>query len=347
VSLHVGIGTVSGQVPPDAARSVADVYDDILSLAQVSEEAGFDSFWVSSHHGAANAHLPSPLVMLAAVAARTRRITLGTAVVLGPFQQPLRFAEDCAVLDQLSRGRLVVGIGVGWRQEEFEAFGIPISERVSRTVDLVRVCRTAWGQDRFSYQGRTVSYENVAITPKPRGSVPLLLGGSVPGAIARAGRLADGFIGSPQKRLADVLAQVEMLDRAAHEADRDADALTIAFQVNCWVSSDGRVPDSVQCAMWQQFGNSIRWHTGASDSEPRALPPLDEAVIRGRIVAGTPAEIVEQIGPWVDALGRRDLHLLFRLHYPGISRDEAESAARLFGAEVIPALKQRVVAPTF
>jgi alkanesulfonate monooxygenase SsuD/methylene tetrahydromethanopterin reductase-like flavin-dependent oxidoreductase (luciferase family) len=92
MSLHVGLGLFTGQVPPDDERSVADEYQDILGLAKLAEDVGFDSFWVSEHHGSADAYLPSLTIMLAAVAAVTSRIQLATAVVLAPFQHPLRFA---------------------------------------------------------------------------------------------------------------------------------------------------------------------------------------------------------------------------------------------------------------
>lgn len=344
MSLQIGLGTISGQVPAERSAEVAETYADILALAGVAEAVGFDSLWVSSHHGAANAHLPAPLVMLAAIAAVTRRIRLGTAIVLAPFQDPLRFAEDCAVLDQLARGRLTVGLGVGWRQQEFDAFGLPIGERVGRTVELARICRLAWERERFSYEGRFHAYREVAVTPKPFGRLPLWLGGGAQPAVERAGRLADGFIGSPRRQVEDVVGLVETLDRAAQAAGRDPDRLALAFQFDCWVSPDGELPTSVQRAMWRQFGNSLRWHAGAGDGEPGGLPPLDEARIRERTIAGTPAEILAQLDPWLGRLGGRDLHLLFRLHYPGLERDQAEGAVRLFGAEVIPALKRRAAA---
>jgi probable F420-dependent oxidoreductase len=339
MSLHVGIGTFPGQLPVGDPRTVADVYQDILALAQVAETAGFDSFWVSEHHGTLAQHLPSPLVLLAAAATVTSRLRLGSAVVLAPFQHPIRFAEDCAVVDQLSRGRLIVGLGAGWREKEFAAFDIPLSERGSRTAELVQICRAAWDQGRFSFSGRYHRFDDVLVTPKPSGRLPLFLGGSAPGAVARAGRLADGFIGTgtPQIGLDRFREKVDGFDRAARDAGRQPRELAVGFHVNAWVTPDGTVPASVRQAMWAQIGNSQRWHSGASGD---TLPPLDEREIGKRAFMGTPSEVAEQVRPWIEAFGGRELHVLFRLHYPGLTAEEAEPAVRLFGAEVIPELRK-------
>lgn len=340
MALHVGIGTMSGQVPSDGVGSVSDTYRDILALARLADEIGIDSMWVSEHHGAANCHLPSPIVMLAALAAVTSRIALGSAMVLGPFQHPLRFVEDCAVVDQLSRGRLIVGLAPGWLDEEFAAFGIPKAERVARTTELATICRAAWDMERFSFTGRHYSYNDVSVTPRPFAHLPLVLGGTVPAAAARAGQLADGFIGAPQYDLAAFRSLVDAFDGAAREAGRDPTRLMIGFQINAWVSPDGEVPDAVRRAMWHKMGTSLRWHAGDRVNGAEDLPPLDEALIRRNSFTGTPSDVVAKIRPWVEAFPDRNLHILFRLQHAGLGLDVVEPAVRLVAAEVIPALRR-------
>jgi alkanesulfonate monooxygenase SsuD/methylene tetrahydromethanopterin reductase-like flavin-dependent oxidoreductase (luciferase family) len=283
MSLRVGIGTIPCQVPVGGPLNVAESYEEILKLARIAEDAGFDTIWFSEHHGAPNSHLPSPLVMLAAVAAVTDRIGLGTAMVLAPFQHPLRFAEDCAVVDQISHGRLMVGVASGWFDEEFAAFGIPMRERAGRTEELIRICRAAWDNEHFSFHGRYFDFEHVAITPKPAGTLPIVLG-------------------------------------------------------NGWVSTDGVVPAYALRAMWNQIGSYLSWH-GADSAEGDDLPPIDEQELRNRGFLGTPEEIAEQARPWLEAFAGRELHLLFRIHYPGLLNEEVEPVVRLFASEVIPRLK--------
>jgi alkanesulfonate monooxygenase SsuD/methylene tetrahydromethanopterin reductase-like flavin-dependent oxidoreductase (luciferase family) len=277
--------------------------------------------------------------MLGAVAAVTDRLRLGTAVVLAPFQHPLRFAEDCAVVDQLSRGRLIVGLGAGWRKREFASFGIPIGERVGRTTELARICRAAWDQERFSFRGKYFQLDDVSVTPKPFGHLPLLLGGNVPAAAARAGRLADGYVGTAS-RLDQFRGQVEVFDRAARDAGRDPARLSIGFHMNAWISADGGLPSAVRAAMWHQIGTYATWHAQDDGSTSEEVPLLDEAVVRGRTFIGTPEAVVAQVRPWIEEFATRDLHVILRLHYPGMTLADAEPAVRLLGKDVIPELKR-------
>jgi alkanesulfonate monooxygenase SsuD/methylene tetrahydromethanopterin reductase-like flavin-dependent oxidoreductase (luciferase family) len=330
MTLKIGIGTFSGQLAP-GGQVTGDVYADIVALARAAEAADFDAVWVSSHHGVDNGHIPSPLVLLAAIAAVTERITLGTAVVVAPFQHPLRFAEDC--------------IGSGWRQEEFDAFGVPMKERGSRTAELAEVCRAAWHQRRFTFEGRHYRYHDVAVTPRPCGPPRLFLGGGAPRAIERAGRLGDGFLatGTPQAGLPALAAQVAAFDTAVRSHGRDPRRLAIGFQANAWVSKDGTIPPSVKQAMWNQIAAHLAWHAG-SDGHPSG--PVDEDEIQRRGFLGSPGDVVERIRPWIETFPGRELHLLLRLHYPGLDRSQAEETVRLFGDEVIPELRRLHAAAT-
>jgi probable F420-dependent oxidoreductase len=346
MSLRIGLGLFTGQVPPGTGRTQADEYADTLWLARVAEDVGFDAVWVSEHHGAEDGYLPSLMVLLAALAAATERLTLATGVAIAPLQHPLRFAEDCAVVDQLSRGRLVVGLGAGWRREEFRAFGVPFEERTARMVEILRICRAAWDGDAIDVHDRGYAIEGAVVRPRPYRRVPLLLGGTVSAAARRAGRIADGFVGTPvadappAERLARFRALVDEFDRGARAAGRDPRAMPIAFHMNAWVSPSGALEDDVRRAMWHQIGMYALWHArdeGRAVSD--AIPPIDDGVLLRRTFLGTPSEVVAHARPWVDAFAGRDLQLIVRLHYPGMERAVAERAIRLFAAEVMPALR--------
>ena len=337
--LKVGLGLFTGQLPPGSGRTPAQEYDDILALCRQAEEVGFDSVWVSEHHGAADSYLPSLTVMLGAIAAVTRRVELGMGVVLGPFQHPLRFAEDCAVLDQLSHGRLIVGLAPGWREEEFRAFGVPIGERVGRNRELVEVCRLAWTEDRFSFDGKYFHYDRVAVTPRPGRHLPVVLGGFVEKAAARAGRLGDGFLAS-RNQLDKYRALVAAFDEGARAAGRDPEQLWVGFLQNAWVSADGRMPEVVERGAWHQLGTYIAWEENDTPDAPYELPPLDARIVQARTASGTPEQVVERMRPWIEEFGDRQLHAVFRLHYPGMTRAEAAPAVDLFAREVIPELKR-------
>ena len=119
MAFKIGVGLFTGQIPASSDRTFHREYQDYLELVRGVEEVGLDSAWVSEHHFAEDGYLPSLTVMLAAFAAVTERIELGTGVILAPFHDPIRIAEDFAVVDQLSGGRTISGFGIGWRDEEF------------------------------------------------------------------------------------------------------------------------------------------------------------------------------------------------------------------------------------
>src|SRR2546426_8682116 len=179
MAVHIGIGLFTAQVPPGSGRTFTQEYREITDLVRLAETLGFESAWVSEHHGSGDGYMPSLLPTLAAFASATEHIKLGTGVVLTPFHNPLRLAEDAATVDQISCGRLILGLGLGWREEEFRMFGQQPAERVRRTIDTVEVLRRAWTGERFSYEGKAYSYDRVKITPRPaqEPGVPIYLGG--------------------------------------------------------------------------------------------------------------------------------------------------------------------------
>ncbi|HEX2195651.1 MAG TPA: LLM class flavin-dependent oxidoreductase, partial [Actinomycetota bacterium] len=196
MAFKIGVGLFTGQIPRGSDRTFHRDYRDAIELVQLAEAEGLDSAWVSEHHGSEDGYLPSLLPLLAAFATVTSRIELGTGVVLAPFHDPIRLAEDFAVVDQLSGGRVVCGLGIGWREEEFRAFGIDVPTRVRRLTEIVSILRLAWSEPRFDFAGRHYSYDAVAVTPKPARVPPIYVGGFADSAIRRAGRIGDGYISS-------------------------------------------------------------------------------------------------------------------------------------------------------
>src|SRR5687767_13926825 len=159
MTVRVGIGLFTAQLPSGSPRTFAQEYRDTIELVRLAEDAGFDSAWVSEHHGSSDGYLPSLFVLLGALAAATDRIALGTGVVLTPLHDPIRLAEDAAVVDQLSDGRLILGLGLGWREEEFRMLRIPFGERRPRLEETVEVLRKAWTGRRFSHHGAIFDFD--------------------------------------------------------------------------------------------------------------------------------------------------------------------------------------------
>ncbi|HYP23882.1 MAG TPA: LLM class flavin-dependent oxidoreductase [Actinomycetota bacterium] len=340
MAFKIGVGLFTGQIPRGSDRSFHTDYRDAIDLVQLAEEEGFDSAWVSEHHGSEDGYLPSLLPLLAAFAARTSRIELGTGVVLAPFHDPLRLAEDFAVVDQISGGRVVCGLGIGWREEEFRAFGIDVSTRVRRLVEIVEILRRAWTGERFDYDGRHYSYEGVAVTPAPAGVPPIYVGGFADTAIRRAGRIGDGYISSRAQpdRVAEAF---EMAAAARSKAGREGKPLAALLQ-NAFVTSDpARDWPLVAAGIGHQLGVYAGWRAGTDvPGTPLEVVPPDEGTIRRTTAFGTPDEVCAYLEPLVRVLAPHpDSHLILRFHYPGMDAAPAAESIRLFAREVAPRLR--------
>jgi len=184
-----------------------------VGLATAAEEAGIESLWTVEHviypddYGSSYPYddsgrmmmapatdLTAPLTWLTWVGAHTSTIRLATGILILPERNPLVLAKQLATMDQLTGGRVDLGIGVGWLREEFDALGIPWKRRGARTDEYVEVMRTLWSGNSVAFDGEFASFAGVSSNPKPvSGNVPIVVGGHTEAAARRAGRLGDGF----------------------------------------------------------------------------------------------------------------------------------------------------------
>ena len=343
MAVKLGIGLFTGEVMPGTGRTFHREYGEVIEMARLAEMLGFDSAWVSEHHGAGDGYLPSLLPMLAAIAASTSRIRLGTGVMLTPFHDPVRLAEDAAFVDQLSGGRLILGLGLGWRDEEFRMFGQPASERLRRTVETVEILRKAWTGERFSFEGRHFSYDDVLVTPgafSERG-IPIYMGGMSDPAIERAGRIGDGYIRTRSD--ADTWAPaVALAERGARAAGKDAAAFGYAQLQNAFPWDDAESGwELIKDGAAHHLGVYAGWAAG-SDTPGNGffIGDLPEELLRHMNPTGTPAEIAALLKHMIEPFrDRREFHLIVRLHYPGMGFETSSRAIELFGEQVLPALR--------
>jgi probable F420-dependent oxidoreductase len=342
MGVRVGIGLFTAQLPADSERTFAREYRDTLELVRLAEQVGFDSAWVSEHHGSSDGYLPSLLVMLAAFAEATSTIGLGTGVVLTPLHDPVRLAEDAAVVDQLSGGRLTLGLGLGWREEEFRMLRIPFRERLARHVETVGILRRAFTGERFSFRGEVFDYDRIRVTPPPfrEGGPPILLGGYTDAALRRAGAIGDGHL-TDAVDTDQVGRAVTLMDEGGREAGRDPSTLRLALMQNAFVVAEGDGWSLVREGVLHQWGSYEAWAAGHDTPTHDSLEPSveDEGEARSATPAGTPDDVVSALRPMIEVHGGRDLELIVRLHYPGMSLEPAAEAVELFGRQVIPALK--------
>jgi probable F420-dependent oxidoreductase len=219
-----------------------------VELMQTGEAAGFESAWTVEHtvipHGYQSAYpytsdgrlpggdgdflLPDPLIWMAYVAAATSSIKLATGILILPQHNPVIVAKQVATLDHMSNGRILLGIGVGWLKEEFDAVGAAFDNRGRRTDEYIAAIRELWSADAPNFSGRYVSFKDAFMRPKPvNRSVPIIIGGHTEAAARRAGRLGDGFF--PGRGLPMEL--IEFVRGAARNAGRDPAAVEITVGI--------------------------------------------------------------------------------------------------------------------
>ena len=178
------------RAPADGPAPIADLYDAAIEMAAWSEQNGGVAIAVSEHHASPDGYLPSPLILATAIAARTSTIPITVAALLVPLHDPVRLAEDMAVLDVVSHGRVAHIAGLGYRPEEYAMFGHSLAERGRRMEECLEVLQQAWTGEEFQYAGRTVRVTPCPLTP---GGPPLMYGGGSRAAARRAARFGLGF----------------------------------------------------------------------------------------------------------------------------------------------------------
>ena len=179
---------------PGNTHAFEDLYRVSLDQIVWAESLGFDSVWLTEHHFCDDGYTPSPLVLAAAIGERTERMRIGTNLMLLPLADPVRLAEDAATVSILTDGRFDLGVGLGYREVEFEYFGRKLVNRPSLMEEGVSIIRQAWSGEPVIHSGKRFTVGGFRVTPVPRTAPRLFMGGMAQPAIERAARLGDGFL---------------------------------------------------------------------------------------------------------------------------------------------------------
>ncbi len=320
--------------PPGSGLGAAEFHAAMLEQAEYADRAGFDSVWLTEHHFVDDGYLSAVMPALATIAARTKRVSIGTYVLLAPFYHPLRLAEDAAFIDVISNGRLRLGIGLGYREEEFDGFQIPRTQRLGRTLEAIEILKRAWTGERFSFEGKYFRFRDVQVLPRPvsKPHPELLWGGMNAQAIRRGAKLGLSFACNLGRR------EVELYCDALREFGREPADYNIVNNRIVYVadSADQAWRDIEQAAMYQAalYG---KWLSAAAQGGESPIRPDGER-IRRNAVLGTPAQIAERLGQIIDATPMTELILATQL--PGLEPRKALRSLERFAAEVLPMLRK-------
>lgn len=258
--MEIGLGLWSMQTTAYSPASAANVYRDLLEEAELADALGFSFFLLTEHHFWYDGYCPALLVGCGAVAARTRRMKVGTAMLLLPMYDPLRVAEAAAVVDVISGGRLILGVALGYRDVEFDAVGIERRTRGHRLTEGIQILRQAWTQERVTFRGQMYQLEDAPGSPKPvQPTIPVWVGAGSPAAVERAAWLGCPVLIPAVVPLENVRRLATIYREAGAKAGVPSEALKVGVMRVVWVDdTDAHARDYIVPrlrAMWrEQYG---------------------------------------------------------------------------------------------
>jgi alkanesulfonate monooxygenase SsuD/methylene tetrahydromethanopterin reductase-like flavin-dependent oxidoreductase (luciferase family) len=314
--------------PADSGVTTPALYAQALEQIRWLDQLGLDLIWFTEHHFVDDGYLPSWIPVASAAAAVTRKVRFSSDICLLPFANPVRLAEDLAVLDNLSNGRIEIGVGMGYAPHEFSGFGIPVSRRVSLMDEGLEVLQLAFSGERFSYAGKRFQFSDVQITPgyvQP-GGPPLWVAAMSAAGARRAARFDSHFL--PQGDRGQTL-------DVWHKERKPGASRRVGIIKGVFVTDDvegewPRVRESERYRMqlYRRFFSESRTDFGAGEHIPQTW------------VVGDVEHCVDELTDFMRAYGVTDL-VTWGIP-PGLTADVMQQSLSRYVEEVIPRLRERL-----
>jgi alkanesulfonate monooxygenase SsuD/methylene tetrahydromethanopterin reductase-like flavin-dependent oxidoreductase (luciferase family) len=290
---------------------------------RVARENGFASV-VFPHH-----YLTAPLQMLQVsplmgyLLPEAKGMVVAPGILILPLLNPVHVAEEAATLDVLSEGNYVLGVGLGYREPEFAAFGIELSERAARLMESVALMRRLWAESRVSHCGRFYNVQDAGLSVRPvRGRVPVWVAAQAETAIKRAARIGDAWLIVPSATLTEVAAQMRVYRAALAEAGRQAECFPIERE--CYVGASHKSAlEECRGPLEYKYAAYAAWGLRGSTEVPF------EDFVRDRFIIGDAAYVKEEIARYREALGVD--HFVLRVQWPGLPQEQALGSIQRLG----------------
>ena len=346
-------------------RTQDEAFDEAFATAETAEVLGFDGVWLAERHFAAprnpldpqGAGIPSvvssPLIFATAIAARTSRLRVGTGVLVLPLGHPVRMAEEVATLDNISRGRLDLGIGRSGFPRAYQGYNIPYGESRERFVEYLEVMRRAWTQERFSYEGKYYTFQDVCLIPKPyqKPHPPLRYAATTRESFPIMGRLGlPIFAGLRGMTVPELVRSIREYRTTWQEAGHPGDG-DVALRLPAYVAETEEQalsePEASTMQAYARLGQSffrsssesgIRASEERVERAERLAKTSYQDLLRERLVYGSPQAVTRRLEQWRDELGLTGV--IIESNVGGrIPPDRVRNSIRLFAQEVAPALR--------
>ena len=332
------------QSRPDKPATQAQIYREMLEEVEAGEALGFDSAWLVEHHFLADGLCPSPLVAAAAMAARTRRMTIGTSMYLLPLHRPVQSAEDVAVLDNISNGRIILGVAAGYRPEEFAGYEEERAGRERRMEEQLDIMIKAWTTESFSYDGRYYKIPETSVTPKPvqKPRPPIWIGASTRAGVRRAAQWADALVASPRHHIAELKHHFAIYGEYLGQFGKHTTCVPVIREVFCAPTTEQAEEEARDGVMHIHGGMYGKWAGVRPLRDDHGDLVKDPATVtfqshRERFIIGSPDHCVREIKRYQSEIGMD--YLICWMQLPGVEMDKTMNSMRLFSREVMPHIK--------
>lgn len=317
-------------------------YAETVEQVRLMRQLGYDSIWSGEHHATDGFHYFPLMGLMQGLAAEAEGMYIGTNIVLLPFHNPVEIAELGAFLDVLSGGKFLFGVGLGYRQEEFDIFRVPIKERVSRTAEGVEIVRRLWTEDGVTHRGRHWQLDKVTIRPRPvqQPSPPILIAAQVEAAIQRAARIGDGWCVAPLSKVDEIVKEVATYKAArAATAKPPAEHIVRLFEVACAADEDKALRQAAPFLL-SKYEAYASWGLPGLSFDKTARPE-DQLRQLGsdRFGVGTPEQVTEAL---LQQHRAGITHIAMRVSWPGMKQDDILAGIELLGRKVFPEVRRRI-----
>jgi alkanesulfonate monooxygenase SsuD/methylene tetrahydromethanopterin reductase-like flavin-dependent oxidoreductase (luciferase family) len=323
-----------------ADEDIAVAVQDLIEQTRIIRDTGYDAIWLGQHFLSHPAQYLQTTPLLSRLSAEAGEMNVGTNLLLLPMLNPVDVAEQYATLDVITGGRLILGVGLGYRAEEFAAMQLDKKNRVGRLVESVEILKRLWTEDNVSFEGKHFTLDNVSIAPKPvqKPRPQIWFGATADKAIQRAAVLGDAWIATSMTEWGEMKRQVDVYHQARAEAGL-AKEVRFAKCVELFIGDDKesalREAEPFIGAKYKAYyswgmGDNVPGESGAGISDFGELT-------KDRFIVGGVDDVIEDCVYHRDVLGVTDL--IVRLNFPGMPRELVRRNIERFATEVIPQVR--------